>query len=287
MKTSYKIATVWGIPIKVHISLLIIMIILMFPGEGFAPSIKGPAQLLWGFLAGVGIFTSIALHELGHSLIAIKKGCRVRQITLMCLGGMAQMEKIPTKPMDEFLMAIAGPAVSLAISGISFGLLHLLAMINTPDFLLALFLYLAVVNIVLLIFNLIPAFPMDGGRVFRAALTPRYGRLKATFIAARLGQILAIAGGIYAFRNGELILIAIAFFIYMAAKNEYRAVQMQEAMKRQSFGFTPWEPIIEEPSETEDDDDQVIISPPPYNNDAGTEKTDIQHIDKNPFHRFF
>lgn len=271
-RSSYKIATIWGIPIKVHISLLLIVFFLV---RDFG--------WIYGILLELGLATSIVLHELGHSIVAIKKGCRVRQITLVCIGGAAQMERIPTRPLDEFLMAIAGPAVSLVLGIICvYGGVYL----PLPPVLLSLNIVqvLGAINIMLMAFNLLPSFPMDGGRVFRAVLTPKLGRLRATFVAARLGKIMAVLFGIHGFFSGSWILVFIAFFIYIAAGNEYRMVQMQEAAKQQGFGFWP-------PFESQWDDagsnDKVTISPPPYA-DGPDSETDIHSSDNdNPFKNIF
>ena len=249
-KSSYKIATVAGIPIKIHISLLVMVLVL-----------AGRFGLVTGIILELGLVISIVLHELGHSLVAIRKNCRVREITLMCIGGAAQMEKIPTRPLDEFLMAIAGPAVSLALG---FGCVYLGAWTAwlpvVKGIPLNIIQLLGYINIGLVIFNLIPAFPMDGGRVLRAAMTPKLGRLRATFIAARLGKILAVLFGIRGFFMHDWILVLIAFFVYIAAGNEYRAVQVHEAIKRGQFNWAGFEHVYG----AEEPEDQVIIGPPPY-----------------------
>ena len=293
IKTSYKIATVWGIPIKIHISLILLLILLAIQSGIYS----GPSAILLVFLFELSIFACIALHELGHSFVALRKGCRVRQITLMFIGGVAQMEEIPSKPKDEFQMAIAGPAVSVFLGILLwFGGRYL----PLPDSLWPVPLfnsfgircnpaqYLGVINIWLAVFNLLPSFPMDGGRVFRAMLSPKMGRLRATFIAARLGKIIAVLWGIYGFTSGgSWIHIAIAFFIYSAAGNEYRMVQVQEAAKQQGFGFDPWPPL-EHQGNVYTSDDKVIISPPPYEKGPDSE-TEIHSSDDddNPFTNIF
>ncbi len=280
--SSYKIATIWGIPIKVHISLIIMMAIFAFRPEA------GPFGIIYLLVLEIFIFISIALHELGHSFVAIRKGCRVREITLMFLGGAAQMEKMPSRPMDEFQMAIAGPAVSILIGLICwkagsfipvFQNTHTLPFLNN-SFLRDSVQSLGIINLGLAIFNLIPAFPMDGGRVFRSMLTPKFGRLKATYIAARLGKIIAILWGIYGLLPPfSFINVALAFFIHSMADREYRMVQMEEAMKQQ--GFTSWEPadFTESDDPSPDDTDRVVISPPPYANRPNS-KTDIHSSDE-------
>jgi Zn-dependent protease len=285
-RASYKIATIMGIPIKLHISLIILLIMLV-----------EEIGLLNGALIAAGLLISIVLHELGHSFVAIRKGCRVREITLMFMGGAAVMESMPTRPMGEFLMAIAGPAVSLVlgVSGIYAG--HYLPRSVSSLFGINIIQSLGYINLSLLVFNLLPSFPMDGGRVFRAALTPKLGRLKATLIAARLGQFMAICFGMIGlfgipgvFTGHNWTLVVIAFFIFSAAGNEYRMVRMQETA-RQRQGFTIWPPFYEEPPPIPNNDtgvDKVIISPPPYEKESRGSKADIRSSeDDNPFRDMF
>lgn len=267
-KSSYKITTIWGIPIKLHISLLIIILIMIL---GDIPRI-GFAAVPDGILLGIFLFGSIALHELGHSFVAIRKGCRVREITLAFFGGMASMERIPSKPRDEFQMAIAGPLVSLCLGtvGILLGLYCPRPQFRLTNYLLNMIFYIGIINIWLVLFNLVPAFPMDGGRVLRALLSRKYGRLKATYTASRIGKFLATAFGILSainFFRGvpySLIHLAIAIFIYNTAENEYRLVRMQETARQ--FGFDPGL----------GDDDAVEISPPPYEKGPGS-KTEVHN----------
>lgn len=261
---SYQIGRVWGIPIRIHISLLLVLF--------YAISRFG---LLMGILIEIGFAASIVLHELGHSIVAIKKGCKVRSINLLFIGGAAQMEDIPVRPMDEFLMAIAGPAVSviLGLLLIFFGgyaplpNVHASLGLNPLEF-------LGAVNIGLAVFNLIPSFPMDGGRVLRALLARRVGRLRATFIAARIGRILAVIFGLSGyFGIRGLIpprdwgLIAIAFFVFISAGNELRIVRMQEMMKTFGGPFGDIDNI--------DNSDSVVVGPPPYE-DGRKDRTQIQ-----------
>ncbi len=264
---AYRIATAWGIPIRIHISLILLMVLLVLEA---APLGLDVALLNLLFVASV--FASIALHELGHSIVALRKGYRVRRIDLLFIGGAAQMERIPRRPADELVMALAGPAVSLALAAllrfgggwaISRGWME-------AGMLLRL---LARTNFILALFNLIPAFPMDGGRVLRALLSRRMGRLGATYLAARIGRTLALLFGVAALLNlftlagmplqtgNRIIIAAIAFFVFRAAGAEYRAVQMEELAHREPFGPIP--PPIPEPFETSDDE-RVIVSPSPY-----------------------
>ena len=230
IKRSYKLTTVMGIPIRAHLTLVILLIIIAFK-FGFP-----------GILLAAGIFVSVALHELGHSWVAIRKGCQVREIMLLPIGGVAKMSHIPSRPMDEFLMAAAGPFVSFLLA-MTCGLIASLGVLSP------FFGFYMKVNAMLCLFNLLPSFPMDGGRIFRAFMTPRLGRLKATALAARIGRIMAVAGGIYGLLNGDWWLIFIAIFIYNAAGAEYRSIYAQH-MSQEWFTVEPQA--------------DIHVSPPPY-----------------------
>ncbi len=227
IKRSYLITTVMGIPVRVHITLIILLIILTFSSGVF------------GLLYAVALFASVALHELGHSWVAIRKGCRVHEIMLLPIGGVAKMNNIPSRPKDEFLIAAAGPLTSLILA-VFFGWLGQFAFF---------FISLRNVNLMLCLFNLLPSFPMDGGRIFRAFMTPRLGRLKATALAARIGRIMAVAFAVFGLFQGNFFLIVIAIFIYQAAGAEYRAIYLQQMSQD---WFTA--------GQTAD----VEVSPPPY-----------------------
>lgn len=226
MKTSYEIARAAGIPIRVHITLGLLMIYVLA---------RMPFTL-WGLgLAAVAtVMGCIALHELGHAMMARRFGCRTRSILLLPIGGVAQLDRMPAKPVEEVLVALAGPAVSLALAAL-FWAAHILfppaseSVMSLRHFLVP----LAVLNLVLGLFNLIPSFPMDGGRVFRAWMTPRLGRLEATRRAAKIGQTLAVLFGVYSLFSGHFLHVLLAGFVYFVAGSEYRQVWMQEMMKRQ------------------------------------------------------
>ncbi len=251
---AYKVATVYGIPIRLHISLVLLLPLLVWA--------YGPVR---GLIYGVCLLLSIVLHELGHSVVAIRKGCRVRQILLLPIGGAAQMESIPRRPWDELQMALAGPAVSATLFALLFyGGAHLPLRRSGP-FLGTLFngvQELGLVNLVLAVFNLLPAFPMDGGRVLRALLARRLGRLRATKIAARIGRVIAVlmlVWSVYLWYLGVgfNMLGVVAVFIFWAAGAEYRAVRYQEWQRLQEWGDWSW-------SEDESVDNTVRISPPAY-----------------------
>lgn len=230
LTTDFQIARIWGIPIRVHFTLIIFLPIIAWQYSPFMG--EGRFVWLWGLGTAVGLFVSVALHELGHSLIALRMGFRVMEILLLPIGGAAQLERMPTQPRQELVMALAGPAVSLllgAACGVAgWGCRGLPGWGQIPTMLV----HLAVINVGLTLFNLVPSFPMDGGRVFRAVLTPRLGRLKATQLAAGIGKIIAVVFGIFgAYPPFNLMLVTIAFFLYSTAGAEYRMVQHEEAWK--------------------------------------------------------
>ncbi|MBN1673575.1 MAG: site-2 protease family protein [Kiritimatiellae bacterium] len=256
---SYKIARVFGIPIKAHVSLIVLL-----PVIAVRLSTIPHISLLWGFIFAVSLFVFVALHELGHSLVANRMGCHVREITLTFVGGVAQLEGIPTRPRDEILMAVAGPAVSLTLCAVfvtagsylpasrAFATGLPLLPKNGVQF-------LGFVNLVLALFNLVPAFPMDGGRVLRALLARRLGRLRATKIAVNIGKIMCVVFLVIGitYWQSHWFLIVIAVLIFMAAQSEYRSVLIKEEQKRYGYGGEPGDGAA--PS-----DDEVTVSPPPF-----------------------
>ncbi len=273
---SFRIAKLFGIPIRVHITLIL-----------FAPLIVRYQGLPLG--AGLAllslIFASIALHELGHSLVARAFGCRVREILLLPFGGVAQLESMPRRPLYEFLVAVAGPAVSLLLAAGCLGVTW--AWPVTPgapvwlQYCAVLLKFTGYANLVLLLFNLLPAFPMDGGRVFRAALTPWLGRLRATRWASRLGRLSAAGFGVWAVMGREhtdWMLLVIAVFLYLVAGQEYRSVQADELRRAQQWN-NPWTPGAEPP----DGVDRVVVSPPPYAR-GGREELPLRVLDRDARH---
>ena len=277
LKRSYTLGNVFGIPIYLDTSVIILALFLIFTLGDFVV----------GVLAAAALLVSIALHELGHSLVAMAFGCKVRDITLMLIGGRATMLSMPRKAWQEFLVAIAGPAVSLLLA--LTGLVLIPMMPAVPRLVAALAFVFGTINLWLGLFNLAPAFPMDGGRVLRAVLQQFFmTRLKATWVASRIGRALAIVFAIWnifaylhnpeSFGGYLLIRLLLAFYIYRAAEQEYRTVLMQEqgttgnpfADFMHNFGFGGGVNTAEPP----DDDGQVFVSPPPYRN-GGSSKVDI------------
>lgn len=271
MTTSFKLISVFGIPIRIHISLIALLGIVAALGW----SMKESEYILFNIaLLGI-VFTSIALHELAHSLVAIRKGCKVREITLMFVGGAAEMEDIPRNPADEIQVALAGPLFSILLAALALAggaYLPLKAFLPSiwSDHPINLLQFTGQANLTLALFNLLPAFPMDGGRVFRALVSRKIGFLPATFVASRLGRVFAIIMGIVGFRNGWWSLIIIAIFLFRAAGREFDYVlrqELQNSMQKMNQwlqGGNPFSPG----APTKDLGGQVKISPPPYERGA-------------------
>ena len=227
MASSYSIGSLFGIPVRVHVTLLVFLPLFAL---SFAP-FGGLQGLFYGALGAVGLFGSVALHEVGHSLVARAKGSRILEILLLPIGGMARLNQLPRRPADEIQTALAGPAVSLALGLAGWWYAPLIAVFNPVLGYLAA--ELGRINFMLVLFNLIPSFPMDGGRVFRAALVPKLGRLAATQLAAKVGRAFAWLFGAWAvlpaFRGGHISfsLLLIAYFIHQAATAEARQAEME------------------------------------------------------------
>ena len=244
MKWSYSIARVSGIDIRVHATFALILALGAFQW-GFPKGLDGESSLP-GAVFGMGLmillFTCVVLHELGHSLVAQRFGLTVREIVLLPIGGVARLEKNPEKPLHELLIAAAGPLVNVAIAVLLFfvgGLaLNLGALDGRPLFearggppsLATLWGWLFTANVALALFNLIPAFPMDGGRILRAALAMKMGFARATRIAASVGQAIAFAFGLYGVLTGNLVLVLVAFFVFAGAGQERAEEQAREVL---------------------------------------------------------
>jgi Zn-dependent protease/CBS domain-containing protein len=190
---------------------------------------EGVRPYLLGLVAGIGLFASVLIHELGHSLVGRLYHFRIRSITLWILGGMAQFEKIPRSRGAEAVMAVAGPITSILVGVVALVLLH-----GTPTgwagsrFVLT---YLMYMNFLLAGFNLIPALPLDGGRVFRSLLALKLPFLEATRVASSISKFLAIALGLFGFLSVNIWLILIAFFIYIAVSGETQQATVTEALR--------------------------------------------------------
>lgn len=233
----FTIFRVRGIPVRLHPSLLIflpyIAVIAMRQIGSVARSLGlGRDEfhlppLFWGVVLAVGLFVSVLVHELCHSLVAIQSGVRVRSITLMMLGGVSLIEgELP--PGREAWMAFAGPLASFGLAVVSYVLFRVLPL---PAEVRAALFSFALTNAALGVFNLLPAFPMDGGRVLRGLLARRIGQERATAVAARIGKAMAVAFGLFALWSFNLILLLIAWFVYSGAKAEEGRLSVLHALE--------------------------------------------------------
>ncbi len=228
MSWSYRIARVFGIDIKIHATFAIILVL----GGLDWGSRHGLAGAAFGVLLMLALFACVTLHELGHSLVAQHFKIPVREIVLLPIGGVAMLGKLPENPRQELLIAAAGPAVNVAIAAVLFlvtgfgGALGLLdghglveGMAHAPN--LSTFLaWMLAANVTLVVFNLIPAFPLDGGRMLRAVLAMFTDWAKATRTAAVIGQGFAVVLGILGVLSGNFLLALIAVFIFFGAGME-------------------------------------------------------------------
>jgi stage IV sporulation protein FB len=218
MKWVYTIGRIGGTEVKVHLTFVLFLIWWAVGGYQEAGTTGAFAAAFW-LLA---VFGCILLHEFGHITMARRFGVRTPDVILLPIGGVARLERIPDEPKQELLIALAGPAVTAAIAVILYAILRL----NPTRPFLSL---LMNVNVYLLLFNLIPAFPMDGGRVLRALLASRMGIVRGTRVAAMLGQVLAVLGGLYAVTAGHPLAVLVAFFVFLGATAEAEAVETRAA----------------------------------------------------------
>ena len=230
MKWSLRIGRFSGIDVRMHITFLLLVgwvaLVYWRQDQSVVAALAGVTFIL-------AIFLCVILHEFGHALAARRYGIRTRDIILLPIGGVARLEKLPANPLHELWVSLAGPAVNVAIAAILFIWINLTTSsdmfqtmtVTTGPF----FERIMVVNLFMAAFNMIPAFPMDGGRVLRAALAMRTDRGRATQIAASIGQGIAVFFGVIGlFYNPFLLLIAV--FIWFGASQEARSAQMQTAV---------------------------------------------------------
>jgi Zn-dependent protease len=225
-----------GIPVRLHWSLLLFLPYVAFVTTrqfGMISASLGVerAELVlppwvWGALLAVGLFVSIVIHELAHSLVAVRNGARVRSITLMMLGGVSMIEgELP--PGKEAWMAFAGPLASFGIAGVSWAVYRFAPL---PEEVLAALVAFAGTNALLGVFNLLPAFPMDGGRVLRGLLSRSLGKERATAAAARVGQGMAALFALLAVWTFNPVLLLIAWFVYAGASAEKARLSLFSAL---------------------------------------------------------
>ena len=239
MRWSWKIGRLAGINVYMHATFMLLLAFIVFASWSEKHDLNATAIAVVFVLV---IFACVVLHELGHALTARRYGIRTLDIVLLPIGGVARLERMPDKPLEELKVALAGPAVNVVIAG---GLFLLLAGLSIHPTLLQIELIsggflvrIMAVNLWLAGFNLIPAFPMDGGRVLRALLATRMDYTRATLKAAHIGQALALVFGfIGLFRDPFLLFIAL--FVWMGAEAEASTVQMYT-----SFGGVPVERVM-------------------------------------------
>jgi Zn-dependent protease len=258
MHGSFKIAKLFGIPVFIHWSFWLLFLFVAYIGKTL-PSFAFHSVYV------LALFVCVVMHEFGHALSARFYGVSTKDITILPIGGVARLDKMPEKPFQEFVVAIAGPAVNVAIALIlgifvygfySFQLNagEINALITNDETPMNLLYTLLISNIGLVVFNMIPAFPMDGGRVLRALLSIRLGRSKATYIASIFGQIISIGFIIFSLLpllryvfspftdigmslsfiwwKVQPVLAVISVFIFTTARNEYKSVRMDEILSR-------------------------------------------------------
>lgn len=231
MRWSLKLGRFAGIDVYLHLTFLLLIAVLAWV-------FWQQAQSVTFVLRGVGLYLSlfacVLLHEYGHALTARRYGIKTRDITLLPIGGLARLERMPDKPMQEFWVAIAGPAVNIVIVAVLFLVIKLTG--GTPEIRMSSSLtgsflnQLMTVNLFLAGFNLLPAFPMDGGRILRALLAMRLDYERATQIAATLGRAMAFVFGFIAVTEGPIMLLLIAFFVWIGASQEASLAQMKSTL---------------------------------------------------------
>lgn len=236
---SFRVGSIMGIPVYLHLSFLLILPFLAWVfGDNLtalAAFAGVPARAIryspyvWGLAMAVALFASVLLHELGHAYVARAKGARIRSITLMLFGGVAQLEEMPSGPGEEARIAVAGPAVSLVTGALCYAAAAYLGPGTGPDVLLSLS-YVGYMNLFLALFNLLPAFPMDGGRVLRSLLARRRPFVAATRTAVSVGKVFAYGFGILGLLGGNLFLVLIAFFVYVGATQELHHAVMRTTL---------------------------------------------------------
>lgn len=229
MRWSISVGKVKGTEVRVHLTFFIFLVWLGSVAYFQAGAAAAAATV--SFL--VLLFLGVVLHEFGHILAARRFGVHTPEIILLPIGGISRLERIPERPHQELLMALAGPAVTLVIA---LSLILALGGLPSPETVFdevtprAVLAQLAYANIVLFAFNLIPAFPLDGGRVLRAVLAHFKGHLRATELAATIGRVAAVLFGLAALMMGNIILLLIAVFIFFAAGSEAGMARMREVM---------------------------------------------------------
>ena len=238
MGGSFKIGRAFGIDVKVHWTFFLLLIFFGFAALQRSGSLLS-ALVTIGIV--IALFFCVLLHEYGHSLVAQRLGIRVEDITLLPLGGLARLKSLPEKPWDEVKIAVAGPLVNVVLAPLFFAAAlalgfnlsslidtNILEGVQSAGQVLG---YLGLINVSLVIFNLIPAFPMDGGRVLRGLLATRLGPVRATDIASSVGQFFAVAFFLIGLLSGNFLLALVAVFIFFGASGEAQLVRQREMLR--------------------------------------------------------
>lgn len=237
-RSAWTIGRIRGVPLRLHVSLLLIIPVVAWSlatrglpqflhVNGLDPSalVLSPAAL--GVILSILVFVGVGLHELGHALVALAQGARVRAITLMVLGGVTEIEHEEATPSQTFWMAIAGPLVSVALAALGLALGRIEALPLDVQLLLVLFGWL---NLFVAAFNMIPALPLDGGRILKALLQWKLDEARATRVAAGVGRAFAVAGGIFGIMRGDVMLIVVSAFVFLGSGAEEAAADVKAAL---------------------------------------------------------
>lgn len=220
----------FGIPVRIHFTFPLILVV--FGVEAWLRG--GWGQALHAVALTSAVFVCVVLHEFGHSLQVLRYGIPVRDIVLLPIGGMARMERIPENPWREIVVAISGPLVNVALAVLILAAIFLRGGFGGVDDFLT---QLLAINVVLAVFNMIPAFPMDGGRILRGLLAARLPYLKATRIARAVGQVIAILFVLVGFMNSSFLMLpVIGVFIFVGAMTEERAVRVRHILAGRTLG---------------------------------------------------
>lgn len=287
MKGAFQLVRVAGIPVRIHWSFGILILWVIYTAVSYDLGWQGT---LMSIAIVLTVFLCVVLHEYGHALTARRFGVDTKDIILSPIGGIARLDFIPEKPREEILIALAGPAVNFVIASV----LLIIAILFTPywvdlgsrqfwglDYAQPIIIIIAKINLILLVFNMVPAFPMDGGRVFRALLTIPLGRVRATTYAGTVGQAIGLflfgAGAfemifgkaviIGGMKVSDLVLSIIGLFIYLAARREIKAVKMKYAMESatiaqvmdQEFTLLPANTLVGDLSRKISEDSGVLL----------------------------
>ena len=237
---AWQIGVFSQIPVKIHWTFGVLLLFVSY--TAFTNGLKTWQSI--GFIFYVLIlFLCVVLHEFGHALMARKFGVITRDIVLSPIGGVARLESIPDRPLHEFFIAIAGPLVNLCIAALLGLILFVASGQVIPelnefrfDEPLEFLRFITFMNFALFLFNLIPAFPMDGGRILRAILSAKLGKVKATRIASFIGRVFAIGFVVFGVFNQQIVLALIGLFIFMMAGQEYNQTRIMAILSEVTVG---------------------------------------------------